>query len=256
MPIIQSLDRALKILELFDEQNKELKISEISSKLNLNKSTAHSLLKTLKQHDYIKQNSDSGKYSLGLKLLERGQFVLNSMDIRTLSREYLVNLSATTAQTAHLVVLEGKSGVYIDKVEGSSTIVFSRVGRRVPIHSSAVGKVLVAFKSDKEIEHLLENYDFYKQTNNTITSKQAYLEELRIVVNSGLAVDNEENEPGVCCFAVPLFNHTGTVIAAISVSTTVFKLTPEMRELIMKKLKETALEISHQLGYQKSSLSG
>lgn len=118
MPIIQSVERALNIIDLFNEQNTELKITEISTKLDLNKSTTHSLLKTLKQHNYIKQNTDSGKYSLGLKLLERGQYVLNSMDIREIARKHLIDLSVMTGQTTHLVILEGMNGVYIDKVEG------------------------------------------------------------------------------------------------------------------------------------------
>lgn len=253
MPIIQSLDRALRILDLFDEHNKELKITEISSKLGLNKSTTHSLLKTLKQHNYIKQNLDSGKYSLGLKLIEKGQLVLNSMDIRLLAKEYLAELSASTGQTTHLVILEGTNGVYIDKVEGSSTIVYSRVGRRVPIHSSAVGKILVGYKTEQEINNILEHYDFFKQTDNTIVSKEAFREELNDVVLNGLAIDNEENEPGVYCFAVPIFDHSGFVVAAISVSTTVFSLTDELKETIAAKIKETGLKISYQLGYRVSS---
>ncbi|MDC3416043.1 IclR family transcriptional regulator [Aquibacillus salsiterrae] len=253
MPIIQSLDRALRILDLFDEHNKELKITEISSTLQLNKSTTHSLLKTLKQHNYIKQNSDSGKYSLGLKFIEKGQLVLNSMDIRTVARDYLIDLSTSTGQTAHLVILEGKFGVYIDKVEGASTIVYSRIGRRVPIHSSAVGKVLIGYKPKDEIDNLLDNYDFHRQTENTILSKEAFMNELQEVVQKGLAVDNEENEPGVYCLAVPIFNHDGAVIAAISVSTTIFSLTDELKGNIVTNLKEIGLAISYQLGYRQSS---
>ncbi len=150
MPIIQSLDRALNILDLFNETDRELRITEISNKLGLNKSTAHSLLKTLKMHDYIKQNDETGKYSLGLKLVERGNYALSTLDIRTVAKPYLTKLSAISGQTVHLVVLDGKTGVYIDKVEGTAaTIVFSRIGKRVPIHSSAVGKVLVAFKNKR-----------------------------------------------------------------------------------------------------------
>lgn len=219
MPIIQSLDRALRILDLFDELNPELKITEISTKLNLNKSTTHSLLKTLKLHGYIKQNSDTGKYSLGLKLLERSTFLMNSIDVRTIAKRSLVELSVNTNCTVHLVMLEGKTGVYIDKVESPDiTIVYSRIGRRVPVHSSAVGKALLAFKPEEEVEKVLSDYQFTRQTDKTITSKEGFLKELNKVMENGYAIDNEENEPGVCCFAVPLYDHTGTVHAAISIS--------------------------------------
>ncbi|SFM12532.1 transcriptional regulator, IclR family [Gracilibacillus orientalis] len=251
MPIIQSVDRALKILDLFNEQYSEMKITEISRKLDLNKSTTHSLLKTLKEHNYIKQDTDSGKYSLGLKLLERGQYLLNSMDIREIARKYLIDLSVITGQTTHLVILEGLYGVYIDKVEGASAIVYSRIGKRVPIHSSAVGKSLIAFRQREEIEELLQGYEFFTQTANTMTDKQVYIDELAKVRVQGYSIDNEENEPGIYCIAVPIFDHTNQVVAAISISTTKQTVTSELEQEIVSTLKQTCLEISKALGNKK-----
>lgn len=251
MPIIQSVDRALKILDLFNEQQSEMKITEISRKLDLNKSTTHSLLKTLKEHNYIKQDTDSGKYSLGLKLLERGQFMLNSMDIREIARKYLIDLSATTGQTTHLVILEGMYGVYIDKVEGASAVVYSRIGKRVPIHSSAVGKSLMAFRQQEEIEELLQSYQFFSQTDNTITDKQVYLDELAKVRSQGYSIDNEENEPGIYCIAVPIFDHTNQVVAAVSISTTKQTITSALEVEIVRTLKQTCSVISKALGNRK-----
>lgn len=253
MPLIQSVERALKILDLFDEFNTELKITEISSKLDLNKSTAHSILKTLKQYDYIKQNVDTGKYSLGMKLIERGNFVMNSIDVRSIAKKYLLDLSQKTGNTTHLVVLDGKVGVYIDKVEGpNKTIVYSRIGRSVPIHSSAVGKALVAFKSEDDIASLLKDYHFYKQTEKTITNKEAYLTELKQTVKNGYSVDVEENEEGVYCIAVPLYDHTSSVIAAISMSFPSVSVTDDLKQGIAQLLKETSLKVSEQLGYKQT----
>ncbi|MFD2655883.1 IclR family transcriptional regulator [Gracilibacillus thailandensis] len=251
MPIIQSVDRALRILDLFNEHNSEMKITEISRKLDLNKSTTHSLLKTLKEHNYIKQDTDSGKYSLGLKLLERGQFMLNSMDIREIARKFLIDLSVTTGQTTHLVILEGMYGVYIDKVEGASAVVYSRIGKRVPIHSSAVGKSLMAFRQQEEIDELLQDYEFFVQTANTITDKQVYLDELTKVRTQGYSIDNEENEPGIYCIAVPIFDHANNVVAAISISTTKQTITPTLEQEIVTTLKRTCSEISRALGNRK-----
>jgi len=173
LPIIQAVDRALRILDLFDEHRTELKITEISRRTGLHKSTVHSLLKTLQAHGYIDQNADSGKYRLGLKLVERGNLVLHSLDVRTVARGHLLDLSRKTGLTVHLVILDGKEGVYIDKVEGTSGIVmYSRIGRRVPIHSSAVGKVLVAFQSEEVIRNILDGYEFVPHTPNTITDER------------------------------------------------------------------------------------
>ncbi|UFJ40786.1 IclR family transcriptional regulator [Brevibacillus humidisoli] len=250
MPIIQSIERALRILDLFDEYATELKITDISMRLNLHKSTVHSLLKTLQKFHYIEQNQENGKYRLGMKLVERGNFVLSNLDIRVIAKNYLTELSMKTGNTTHLVIQDGKEGVYIDKVEGTSaTILYSRIGRRVPIHSSAVGKTLVAFKSDDELAQILEDYEFVVHTPNTITNQQDFLTELEKIRERGYALDNEENEPGVACIAVPIRNHTGKVIAAMSMSQPATRLHPEATESAVAMLKQAAQEISTKLGY-------
>lgn len=258
MPIIQSVDRALSILDLFDEYDKELKLIEITERMGLHKSTVHSLLKTLQKHHYIEQNPENGKYFLGLKLFERGNYVIQSLDLRTAARNELVELSKKTGRTVHLVVQDGKEGIYIDKVESSNaTILYSRIGRRVPIHSSGVGKALMAFKDPAEVRKVLDGYEYTKQTKKTITDEATYLQELEAIREQGYAVDNEENEPGVYCVALPIRNHTGQVVAAISSSTTVNQITnAELRKMV-ESLKVTAAKISEKLGYgYQSSIVG
>ncbi|NTZ18600.1 IclR family transcriptional regulator [Paenibacillus sp. JMULE4] len=172
MPIIQSVERALRILDLFDEYHKELKITEISSRMDLHKSTVHSLLKTLQEYHYIEQNPDNGKYRLGMKLLERSSRLVQSLDIRQAANPFLQKLSKTTGQTAHLVILDGKEGVYIDKVEGDKAVIrYSRIGRRIPLHCSAVGKALIAFKSPEQIRSILKGYEYQKHTEKTIRTE-------------------------------------------------------------------------------------
>jgi DNA-binding IclR family transcriptional regulator len=250
MPIIQAVDRALRILDLFNEYETELKITEISKRMGLHKSTVHSLLKTLEAHGYILQDPDSGKYRLGLKLLERGNLVLQGMDLRNIAKKTLMALSLKTGLTVHLVILDGKEGVYIDKVEGTSgTVMYSRIGRRVPIHSSAVGKVLVAFKESHELRGILADYVYTSHTPNTITNETEFLAELANVRARGYAVDNQENEWGVRCIAAPIWNHTKQVIAAISVSTPISGQTDRTDEQIVDHLKKAASKISAQIGY-------
>lgn len=219
MPIIQSVDRALKILDLFDEYDTELKITDISDRMGLHKSTIHSLLKTLQMHHYIEQNPENGKYRLGMKLFERGNFVIHSLDVRAVAKKHLIDLSIKTGQTVHLVILDGKEGVYIDKVEGTTgTIIYSRIGRRIPIHCSAVGKILVAFKTKEELHKILNGYNYIMHTPNTISNRKDFLAELEKVREQGFAIDNQENEPGVRCVALPIRNHSGQVVASISMS--------------------------------------
>ncbi|MBB6734731.1 IclR family transcriptional regulator [Cohnella zeiphila] len=251
MPIIQSLDRALNILDLFDENHRELKITEISARMGLHKSTVHSLLKTLQLHRYIEQD-EHGLYRLGMRLLEKGQLLLQGFDIREIAGGPLRELSDETGQSVHLVIRDGAQGVYIDKVEGSrAAIRYSRIGRRVPLHSSAVGKVLAAFMPDAERERLLKNYEYSRHTPHTIASEAAFRDELRSVRDKGVAYDREENEPGVRCASAPVYDHAGNVAAAISISTMAATVDDEELASFARRLSETADRISSGLGFRR-----
>lgn len=251
MPIIQSVERALLIMNLFNEQNVELKITEISEKMELHKSTVHSLLKTLESHSYIEQNPENGKYRLGLKLIERGNFVVNTIDIRQVAKSYLVDLSKETGQTVHLGIKNGKEGVYIDKVEGNLAFIrFSQIGKGIPLHATAIGKVLLAFQEPKEIQETLNGYHFTKQNEHTITDENLFLQQLDKVHQQGYAIDNQENEIGVRCIAVPILNFENKVLASISMSTLVSQVNDEKLEKFIDLIKKTGLEISKKLGYR------
>ncbi|MCZ8515092.1 IclR family transcriptional regulator [Paenibacillus filicis] len=250
MPIIQAVDRALRILDLFDEFHTELKITDISERMVLHKSTVHSLLKTLQMHGYIDQNPENGKYKLGMKLFERGNFVIHGLDIRKIAKSYLMKLSTNTGQTTHLVILDGKEGVYIDKVEGpQALIVYSRIGRRINLHSSGVGKALAAFRSHDELKKMLDGYEYKRMTPNTIDNESDFLKELRKVADQGYAIDNQENEPGVRCVAAPILNHTGHAIAAISLSTLTSRVDDDQFAGYIDMVKNAVEELSEQMGY-------
>lgn len=254
MPIIQSIDRALRILDLFDEYETELKITEISERMQLHKSTVHSLLKTLQSRNYIEQNVENGKYRLGMKLFERGNLVIRSLDIRTISKKYLIDLSVKTGNTVHLVILDGKEGIYIDKVEGSSaTVLYSRIGRRIPVHCSAVGKALVAHKNGVELNEILDGYVYKQHTPNTLMNENAFIAELEKVRSTGYAMDREENEPGITCLAVPIWDHSGSVVAAMSMSQHSASVNDDKMDRTVQMLKEAANKISIELGYEMRS---
>lgn len=251
MPIIQSVERALRILDLFDEHNIELKITEISERMQLHKSTVHSLLKTMQEHHYIGQNPENGKYKLGMKLVERGNLVVSTLDIRPVVKGYLQDLSKKTGQTTHLGILDGQQGVYIDKVIGEKAVIrYSRIGRRIPLHSSAIGKVLLAFQEPKEIQRILEGYVYTIHTEKSIKSEAEFLEELEKVNQQGYAVDNLENEQSVRCVAVPIRNYENQILAAISVSTLISEVNDQVLNDYINLLKKAGLELSKKFGYR------
>lgn len=250
MPIIQSVERALKILDLFDEHTTELRITEISEKMELHKSTVHSLLSTLREYSYIDQNPEDGKYRLGLKLAERGNLVISNIDIRKAAHKYLLDLAAKTGQTVHLGILDGREGVYIDKVEGEQAIIrYSRLGRRLPLHSTAIGKVLLAYQEPQEIERLLQGYSYQQQTASTISNETVFRKELEKIQQQGFAIDNQENEQGVQCAAVPIFKGKKKVLAAISISTLISRVSDEELAIFIDILKAACQELSEQMKY-------
>lgn len=251
MPIIQSVERALQILDLFNDQATELKITEISKQMGLSKSTLHSLLKTLQLHGYIDQNPDNDKYCLGMKLVERGHFVVGTMDIRQKAKSWLSALSQETGQTTHLGILDGNEGVYIEKIEGKqAAIAYSRIGRRLPVHATAIGKVLLAWLGDEELTALLDGYAFTGFTPATLTDRDGLLAALAQTRHNHYALDNEENEPGVRCIAVPVWNHESRVIAALSLSTLTSRVNDDQLAACRQKLMAAGLGLSKALGYR------
>jgi DNA-binding IclR family transcriptional regulator len=250
MPIIQSVDRALQILDLFDDQNKEIKITDISARTGLNKSTLHALLKTLQARGYIDQNDENGRYRLGMKLVERGHFVISSIDIRKVCNSFLVDLSAQTGQTTHLGILDGRHGIYIDKVEGQAAIItYSRIGRQLPLHCTAIGKVLVAFQDAEARDRILAGYTYNAMTPRSITAEQAFLEEIENVRLQGYAEDDQEHVKGVRCTAVPVFDHKGHIAAAISLSTLTSTADNRDFERFSGLLQQIGQKISSTLGH-------
>ncbi|MEN0614968.1 IclR family transcriptional regulator [Klebsiella indica] len=250
MPIIQSVERALTILDLFNEQATELKITDISKQMGLSKSTLHSLLKTLQLYGYIDQNPENDKYRLGMKLVERGNFVVSSIDIRQKAKRWLTELSQRTGQTTHLGILDGREGVYIEKIEGRlAAIAYSRIGRRLPIHATAIGKILIAWLSETELNTLLEGYQYTSFTPATITCREDLLATLAQTRVQGYALDCEENEQDVRCVAVPVWNHESRVIAALSLSTLTSRVDDDELARYRGLLEEAGRQLSKALGY-------
>lgn len=247
--IIQSVERALNILEYIAENGNKAGLTEISKGLGLSKSTVHGLIATLEQMGYIQQHSDSGKYSLGLKLFQLGMVVYNSMDLRTIALPHLHVLADKYKETVHLAVLSEGEVVYIEKVDSPRSIrIVSRIGGRNPAHCTGVGKVLLAALPEEALDRLLAKGTLHRYTNNTITNPLELKKHLQEVREKGVAFDLEEFERGLRCVAAPIRNHRGTVIAAISVSGPSNRLVTERLAAIADDVIGTANTISRGLG--------
>ena len=154
--IIQSVDRALQILDCFAGLIQELGITELSTKMGLVKSTIYGLVNTLLMYGYLEQNPENKRYRLGLKLFELGSIVQGRMDIREIAKPYLRELSGQFHMTVHMGIYRDGEVVYIDKMDSPDTrIIYSQVGKRAPMYCTGIGKAIFANMEKNEIDHLL-----------------------------------------------------------------------------------------------------
>lgn len=249
--IVQSVDRALSILEVLADYSKGLGVTEISDKVGLHKSTVYRLLSTLLYKSYVMQDHETNKYKLTMKLFELGNKKTKDMNILTASKPYTKELMEKVNEVIHLVIREGNNTVYIDKVEADNTIrMASTIGTRSPLYSTSVGKVILAHLTDEEVEAIWNNSNIVKRTENTITNLEEMKKELKKVKQQGYAIDNEENEIGVRCVGSPLFNRFGDIEGAISISGPTIRVTEEAVEDFAKDVVKYADLISRELGYK------
>ncbi len=251
MEIVQSIDRALSILELISDYNEGLGITEISEKTDLHKSTVHRLLGTLIYKGFVMQDKVTNKYRISLKLYELGAKRIEDLDILKASKLYTKKLMEEVNEVVHLVIRDKNDIIYIDKVEADNTIrMASTIGRRSPLYCTSVGKAILAYLDEEEVEEIWNNSNVQKLTSNTITDFQLFKEELEKVKKQGYAEDDEENEIGVRCVGAPVFNFHGEVEGAISISGPTIRVTKDKMEKSAKAVKKYAELISKELGYR------
>jgi DNA-binding IclR family transcriptional regulator len=233
---VQSIERAIKIINCFSERTPELKLTEIADMLDLNKSTIHGIINTLKDGGLIDQNEENQKYRLGLNLVHYTAQVLKSLDIRRVAEPVIRQLCDEVNETVHLGVLDGKEIVYIDKMESNHA------------YCTAIGKSILSDYSNEAIERLLPDV-LPQYTKTTKTSKAAILAEIDEVRHTGYALDLEENVEGLKCVGAPIYNHEGHVKYSISVSGPIQRMTDEKTAMIIERVKIAAQEISKKIGY-------
>jgi len=250
---LKALDKSLAILEILSQENSPLSIAELSERLGIYPSTIHRILDTLRYWGYVEQDSHTQRYQLGLKVLELGMTKLQGMELIKEATSYLKELQNQSNETVHLAILEEGEVLYIDKEESSQSIrMVSRVGRRVPAHCTALGKVLLAYLDEEEQEKVLNEKGLSPFTENTITNKKKLREELSKVREQGFAEDRGEHQKDVRCLAVPIKDHRGTVIAAVSLSAPAFRMNASKKKKLKKTLIQAGEDISKRLGYNRT----
>lgn len=241
---IQVADRLFLVLETLAETG-QVTLADLCRRLDLNKSTVHRLLCSLIYMGYVKQDTETGRYSLSFKLLTLSNKLLSHMDILETVRPYLKKLSEETGETVHFVQLDGVEAVYIYKEESyqNSIRMVSKVGSRIPLYCSGVGKAMAADMEEDRILDIWNNSTIEKLTPHTIIHYNQFSEKVKEVREKGYALDDEENELGVRCIAVSVPDYKGRPKYAFSISAPVARMSDERIRELSKTVLRTKEEI-------------
>jgi DNA-binding IclR family transcriptional regulator len=216
--VAQSVERALALVRRSAER--PLSLGEAAELLGVHKSSALRLLQTLEAARFVRRTG-AGTYVLGSGVIELSEMALGSMDLRQAAHPHLVDLQRRTGHTVHLAQLTGDEVVYIDKVDSpafDSVKLPSRIGRAVSIYASAVGKIVLAYRTPQERDHLLRKVEFVRFTPTTLATREALDEELERIRDEGWARDAGEHDSYALCVGVPVRDSRGEVVAALSLT--------------------------------------
>jgi DNA-binding IclR family transcriptional regulator len=241
---IQVSDRLFLTLETLADLG-PVSLADLCRHLQLNKSTVHRLLCSLIYVGYVRQDEETGKYDLSCKLLTLSNKLLSRMDILEEVRPYLRRLALETGETVHLVQIDGLDAIYIYKQESSQNSVrmTSKVGSRIPLYCSGVGKAMLADMPDDTIRTYWDNSTIRSLTERTVVDYDQFCEIIHAVRENGYALDDEENELGVRCIAVSLPNYKGKPKYAFSVSAPSGRMTDERIHALAPVMLDTKRKI-------------
>lgn len=242
--VLQTVDRALQLLEILAEHPHGLPTKELEYRLELNKVTIHRLVTTLESRGFIEKIGSN--YHIGLKMVELSSMKLNSIELKTEAAPYLRELVNILGQPVQLAILEDSEAIFIEKIQSVNSLrMYSQIGRRIPLYCSGVGKVLMLQDTDEEILSKLSRSKFSKFTHTTLETPEQVLEQVKKARVLGYAIDNEEHEEGIFCMAVPIYDYRGKIIAAISTAGQNKAFVDNPPEDSLALMKKTASEISN-----------
>ena len=247
---IGPVQRCLQVLRLFGQATSGLMPAEVAKLSALPTSTVYRFLANLETAGFL-TCSDSGKYFVDSACFSTGHVAQSHLDIRRVSLPYLKALNEHTRETIHLLVRQGLSAVYVEKLESPqlpNTI--SRIGVSVALHCTAVGKVLLAYLPPEDLARVLHQIEPRSRTAHTISSTEELERHLEHVRRCGYSLDLEENEPQMRCVAAPIWDASGNVNASLSVSGPAKRMSVTRMKELAPVIQEAGVRISRELGYQ------
>lgn len=249
---VQSVERALLLIELLAKEDSEMTLTEIATRLNWPKSTVYGLISTLRDYRYVDQSEETGCYRLGIRFFELGNQIGHSWDIRSIAKPFMQKLNNQLGDMIQLATEDQGEVLYLDKIDSHHLIrIVSEIGRRLPMHCSGLGKSILAYLPEGKVKQIIRQHGMHSFTERTITTLPALLKELEKIRSQGYAVDDQEVMMGLRCVAAPIFDSRGQVKYAVSVSGLCSEMSGERMERVIVLVKETADSISSAMGYRK-----
>ena len=248
---IESLQRGLQVLALFNREQPTLTLTEIIQKTNLNKTTAFRIVSTLETTGYLNRDPKTKQYRPALKVLQLGFTAISSLEFRQVARPYLRQLSQEVGETVSLSVLDGMDVVYVDRVRNHQIVgVILGIGSRIPAHCASMGKVILANLAEDELNGRLQEITLDPCTPQSITTLADFMADIIQVRQQGYALNDEELELGLRAVAAPIWDDHHQVVAAINITGSVRTISQEqLVHVLAPKVVATALQISQALGY-------
>ncbi len=251
---IKSIARAITLIEALSAHREGVTLTALADELSLPKGSVFRVLRTLLDFGYVRQDPVTERYALGSRFLHIAASVEQGTDVRAIAHPLLVRLGDSTSETVHLAVPEGHHMVYIDKVESQRAVIMaSRIGQRLPLHCSALGKAYLSALAPDERRAVVAELELERRTARTLVDRSALLEDLAECAERRLAMDDLENEDGLRCVGAAIIGGSGRPIAALSVSAPASRFTLPTARRVGRLCAEYAEEISAGVGAPSAS---
>lgn len=246
---LSSVRNAARILKQFSAATPEYGVSELARRLDLSKSTTHRLLSTLRTEGLLAQDSETGKYRLGLAMYDLGTSVRSRIDLHEAVIPPMEVLRNRTGETVHVAVLDGREVVYVERLDSPHSLRrFLEIGRRMDANATATGKCLLAYLPDAERDATLDGWELRSRTPDTITSMRKLSLQLREIRRQGFAENWSESDEHVLSVAAPIRGRAGRIVASISAAGPLDRMEPK-RHKVIQAVIEAAAQASHRLGF-------
>lgn len=246
---VQSVDRAVSVLEILAREG-HAGVSDVAAEVGVHKSTAFRLLAALEERGLVEQNTERGKYQLGFGILRLASAIPARLDLVRQAQPILDDLAQQFDETINLAVLREQYAVHVHQALGSAAVASQNwVGQLTPLHATASGKILLAHMQDGQLASVLDEAGLTAYTEKTLTSRKALRQQLEQVREEGFATALEELETGLNAAAVPVRDHTGTVVGSVSAAGPAYRFDKARIEEIAPALKASGDLISRRMGW-------